>query len=266
MPDFVYDIPQTDLAFWFAVIAVGGTFLGLLFLKPLLRLLVGGGPDLNENIGFATASSGLFYGLLLGLLTVSAYQNRERVNMAIVQEAAAVGSLYADMDSYPEPISSDVKAMLRDYVLYTIYKDWPAHRDGRYMDGGISRSDAVRHKLASFEPSTPREEIVHAETIASLKEFNTQRQQRLNGVITKIPAVLWYAVLVGAAINILLLLMLKMRPFPHFVLGAINAFFLGVVLFVIVALDDPLRGDSGLAPEPFERLWNREMRWDEPQA
>ena len=111
-----------------------------------------------------------------------------------------------------------------------------------------------------------REEIVHAETIASLKEFNSNRQQRLNGVITKIPAVLWYAVLVGAGINILLLLMLKMKPLPHFVLGAINAFFLGVVLFVIVALDDPLRGDSGLPPEPFERLWEREMRWDEPRA
>ncbi len=49
MPDFVYDIPQADLAFWFAVLAVGGTFLGLLFLKPLLRLLVGAGPDLNQT-------------------------------------------------------------------------------------------------------------------------------------------------------------------------------------------------------------------------
>jgi hypothetical protein len=39
-----------------------------------------------------------------------------------------------------------------------------------------------------------------------------------------------------------------------------------VVLFVIVALDDPLRGEAGLGPEPFELLWETRMIWDESQA
>ena len=47
-------------------------------------------------------------------------------------------------------------------------------------------------------------------------------------------------------------------------LGTITAFFLGVILFVIVALDDPLRGESGLDPEPLQLLWDRTMVWDEP--
>ena len=92
------------------------------------------------------------------------------------------------------------------------------------------------------------------------------RQQRLTGVITQIPNVLWYAVLVGAAINMLLLVMLRMPPMRQFVLGTITAFFLGVILFVIVALDDPLRGESGLDPGPLQVLWERQMIWDEPQV
>ena len=76
---------------------------------------------------------------------------------------------------------------------------------------------------------------------------------------------LWYAVLLGAAINILLFVMLRMRPFTQFVLGSITAFFLGAILFVIVALDDPRRGESGLDPGPLELIWDRTMVWDEPQ-
>ena len=83
-------------------------------------------------------------------------------------------------------------------------------------------------------------------------------------MITEIPDVLWYAVLVGAAINMLLFVMLRMPLLQQFLLGTISAFFLGVILFVIVALDDPLRGESGLDPEPLQLLWDRTMVWDEP--
>lgn len=100
--------------------------------------------------------------------------------------------------------------------------------------------------------------------LSAFQEFTRARQLRLNGVYTEIPNVLWYAVLVGAAINILLIVLLRMRPVRQFVLGTITAFFLGVILFVIVALDDPLRGEAAIQPDPLERLWQRVMIWDEP--
>ncbi len=86
---------------------------------------------------------------------------------------------------------------------------------------------------------------------------------RLNGVTARIPSVLWYAVVVGAGVNILILLMVRARPVTHFVLGTISAFFLGVIVFVILALDAPLRGPEGLSTAPYEALWRQQMIWDE---
>src|SRR5262245_17916730 len=114
MPEFVYDIPTNVLAAYFAIVAVGGIVFGLLIAKPFLRLLMGSGPDLNESINYGTSAFSLFYGLLLGLLTVAAYQNSERVKEAILGEAIATSSLYSDMGLYPEPIRSELKGMLRD--------------------------------------------------------------------------------------------------------------------------------------------------------
>ena len=79
--------------------------LGILILKPILRMLVGRAPDVNEAISYSTAgfasSTACF-----GLLTVAAYQNREAVEASIQNEASAIAALYADMNSYPEPIRS----------------------------------------------------------------------------------------------------------------------------------------------------------------
>ena len=77
---------------------------------------------------------------------------------------------------------------------------------------------------------------------------------------------LWYAVLAGAVINVLLLLMLRMRQIPHFLLGTINTFFLGVILFVIVSLDDPLRGERGTRARALRAELGAPMNWDEPRS
>ena len=45
MPDFVYDTPLNELAVYFAMIAVGSIIFGLLIVKPILRVLMGAGPD-----------------------------------------------------------------------------------------------------------------------------------------------------------------------------------------------------------------------------
>lgn len=264
MPDFVYDVPTTTLAIWFSLVAVAAMFVGVLVVKPIFRLLIGTGPDFNATVSYATSGFGLFYGLLLGLLTVAAYQNSDRVTEAAMAEATALGSIYSQVDTYPEPIRGDVQEMMRDYVLFTIYREWPAHRKGEVLNGGYDRADAILRKLASFDPKTEAQRVVHGEVIASFETFSESRQRRLAGVITKIPDVLWYAVMVGAVINILLVALLRMRLRPHLVLGTINAFFLGVILFVIVTLDRPLRGDGAVPPEPLMVLWERSMVWDEP--
>ncbi len=266
MPEFLKELPQADLALLCVSVTVGVTWLGVLFVKPLLRLLVGGEANVNATIGYATSVFSLFYGLLVGLLAVAAYQNAEAVERAAFNEAASVSSLYADAASYPDPMRSELREMLRDYVLYTVLKDWPAHARGEILLGGAHRADAMRQRLAGFSPATPSQDILHRQVTQVFHEFSRARDARLGGVLTRIPEVLWYAVIAGAAVNIAFLLMLKIRPAPHLVLGGLVSFFLGVMLFVIIALDDPLRGDGGLQPEAMSALWETRMVFDEPQV
>jgi hypothetical protein len=265
MPEFVFNIPREQLALYFAVGTIIITLAGLIFVKPILRLLIGGDASTNETIGLATGGFSLFYGLLLGLLTVAAYENRERTQNAILNEASAIGAIYATVGSYPEPYRSDLRELLRDYVQYTIHRDWPAHLQGEVTPGGVNRMTAFGQWLARFEPKGASQEVLHQAAVTSFESLKSARQMRLNGVSTRIPTVLWYAVLVGAVATLLQLLMIRARPIAHLVLGTISVFFLGVVIFVIIALDAPLYGSEALPPDPYISLWSQQMAWDEPR-
>lgn len=264
MPSFVHDIPSTQLALYCVIFTVGMMWLSFMFVKPILRLIIGGDANVNYTISYATTVFSVFYGLLMGLLTVAAYQNHERVEQSAFREVASIAALYGDMNSYPEPLRTQMREMLRDYTLYTIHKDWNAHKKGKILSGGTNRVFAMRKRLVNFEPKTTSQEILHREVVGFFHEFDVARRERIAGVFTQIPNVLWYALGAGAMIKILLLIMLKIKPVQHLVLGSITSFFLGVMLFVIISLDDPLRGENGIEPFFLQGLWDTRMVLDEP--
>jgi hypothetical protein len=67
-------------------------------------------------------------------------------------------------------------------------------------------------------------------------------------------------VLMGGALNFLLFLLFDMRFMVHMLLGGIVAFFLGVMIFVIVAMDSPFRGEVSVGPDPLEALYDSMMK------
>lgn len=64
----------------------------------------------------------------------------------------------------------------------------------------------------------------------------------------------------------MLVWMLNMQFFTHMVLGGIVAFSLGVVIFLIVAMDRPMRGEVSVPPTSYELVFDVLMKWDEDAA
>ena len=73
---------------------------------------------------------GVFYGLALGLIAVATWENYTEIDGVVSTEAAAVASLYRDLDGYPQPLRGRLETMMRDYTRLVIEKEWPAHKQG----------------------------------------------------------------------------------------------------------------------------------------
>jgi hypothetical protein len=85
------------------------------------------------------------------------------------------------------------------------------------------------------------------------------RRSRLNSVTVGIPAVLWWVVGIGAVIALLLVAMLDMEIHVHLILGAALSAFLGLVIFLIAAMDNPFRGEVSVTPDSFRQVYETLM-------
>jgi hypothetical protein len=242
---------------------VGVTWLGIVAVHPVLRRLLHGDAPSNEAIIFNGANFGLFYAVLLGLLTIATFQSTKDVLGTIDREASNLSTLYSAADGYPDPLRAQLKAELRDYARYVIDKDWPADRRGVVLEGGEHRLEAIRKTVLSFEPTTKTQEVLQNEMQRYLDAMGVAREQRLSAVTAAMPGLLWYLVLIGALLTVVFIWMLHMNYASQFLLGGIIALFLGNMIFLIYSFDRPLQGAVGVSPDSFTTVYDQVMKWDE---
>jgi uncharacterized protein len=253
-----------QLALVFCAFFVAITWLGTLLVHPLMRRVLHRNEPSNELIIHIAGTFGLVYAVLLGLLTVATFQNTKDVQDDIGREASDLSTIYSLSDSYPEPFRDQIKAGLRDYSHYIIDKDWPAHRRGIVLVGGEHRLEVIRATLMAHEPATKTQEQMQDELLRYLDAMRVSREQRLAAVTASIPQVLWYVVFIGAFLMIGFVWMLHMELVPQIILGGITAFFLGIMIFLIYAMDRPLQSAVSVPPDAFRSVYNLVMKWDEP--
>lgn len=254
---WIYDIPTWAFVCIAGLVGVGIVCLGVIFVRPHLRRLFPPHRSWNDIVGYIISCHCVFYGLLLALLSVAAYQNLAEVEKVVVQEAGSMRALYKFADAYPEPHRADLQKQLKEYTRFLIEEAWPAHRRGEVPGGGVKIMAAFEDVLYSFEPQTKAQEILHAETVRVNNEATEIRRIRMHHVRTGIPAVMWYVVGLGALITLLLLWMFDMRVAAHLILGSLLTMFMTAMICLIAAMDHPFRGDVCVDASAFQAVYDR---------
>ena len=268
---WIYDYPSLNIGALFGVVFVAATWLSILFIRLSFHSWIHGEKRANDMVGFALSSFSVLYGLLVGLLAVAAYQNFSNVSDLVTKESSNLGALYRDLRGYPQPAKGRLRDELRDYARNVIDKSWPLQRQGIVPTEESHLMTKFIDDLVSFEPSKRSEEILHAETLRQLNSQVELRRSRLANVTAGIPAVLWWVVALGAGlmmspgiaeavITIILLAMLDMEIHVHVILGTAVSLFLGVVIFLIAAMDHPFRGEVSVGPDAFQTIYDSLMK------
>jgi AcrR family transcriptional regulator len=254
-----------DLSNWALCALIVGAFLGLslagLFVsRPAVRWFLKASPQHNDIVSYFFAGIGIFYGLALGLIAVATWDDYTQIDGVVTTEAAAVGSLYRDLDGYPQAFRERLERVMREYARVVIDREWPAHKQGKPLEDGDALLDHLENEVMSFEPASEREKIVQAEVLRSLDAVMEQRRLRLQAVTTGLPAALWSVVLIGALLNIGLSYLFWVENVGlHAALVAIMAAFIGLLVFLTAAMDNPFRGEFSVSCSAFQTIFENVM-------
>ncbi len=119
----------------------------------------------------------------------------------------------------------------------------------------------VEAKLVTFEPATEGQKLLHGETLRAYSQLIEARRLRLDAVLTGLPGPLWFVIVVGALVSLSSTFFFQVEDSRlQSIQVALLAIFVGMIIFIIFALDRPFRGDLGLQPDSYQLIYDQLMK------
>jgi hypothetical protein len=257
---FFYDAPIWFSLPTFVLLAVGVSWAILLAVRPWVIRTAGTQTDWDRVLGYAMQSYGILFGIVLALIAVSVYENFQRVNAVVLDEASVLGALFRDVAGYPTPLAEQLQEELRRYVQGVITIDWPLMQQDIIPAEGNVHVDSVRDLLFGFDPVTTGQQAMHAQTIDTFNDFMITRRARLDETKLALPALMWVVLAVGAVLNALMISLVESKSLRiHLIMSGIIAIFVALVIYTTAGMDHPYAGYVSITPEAFENLLGQLM-------
>jgi hypothetical protein len=218
----------------------------------------------NGVVGWFFSGTLTIYGITLGLIAVTTWENSSRVEDIASREAATIAALYRDSNSFPSPARDELRGKLREYTRFVIEKAWPAQRRGEILNDGGRLLYEFQGRLFANEPNTDNLRIVQAEAFKTYNELVELRRQRTEAVNQRVPGTIWAVILLGGALTIATSYCFQVQLFRfHLLLTTGLAAMIGLLVFLIAALDQPYRGAVSIEPTAYQIVLDGVMASDE---
>jgi hypothetical protein len=207
----------------------------------------------NGVVGWFFSSIFTLYGITLGLIAVTTWENFMHVSGIVSEEAASIAALYRDTSGFPSPVRDELHDRLREYTRYIIEKAWPAQRRGEILTDGNRMIDEFESAMLAIEPKTDGQRILQAEALKAFNQLVEFRRQRIEAVNKGMPGVIGGVVLLGGVLTILASYCFQLKEFKfHLLLSTGLAVMISLLVFLISALDRPYRGAVSIDPIAYQ--------------
>lgn len=258
---WLYELPTWLLG----VFIVGLTLLFSLGGLRLVHRRLHGSPLValidNGTVGWFFSGVTVLYGLMLGLLTVATWQNYSAAADIASREAAAIAVLYRDLSGYPGAVGQPLQQQLRAYTESIVQRSWPAQRRGLASDEERLELTRLQGVLLHTEVTSMSQQVLHSEAIATFNKLVELRRQRIESISTSVPGVLWAAVLIGALLTVLFSYCFVVASLRlHALLTGLLALMVGVMVFLIAALDHPYLGEVSVSADAYQVVLDKVMQ------
>ncbi len=258
---WVYDLPGwifgTLTVAFFLTVGLGGYFATRRWVHSLHHE----DQSHNDIVGYYLNGITVFYGVTLGLLMVAVWTNFSETDAKVDREAATLSALYRDVSTYPEPARTELRNELRTYCRDVIDVTWPEQKKGLVPEVNLSVLDKVQQQLAIFEPVTEGQKVLHAEAFHEFNQLIEQRRLRKDSVNEGLSMSIWVLVFAGAFITLATTWFFHLKKQAmHFWMTVLMSTLLGLMIYLLAAMDYPFRGNLSVSPAPFQAVYERVMQ------
>ena len=199
---------------------------------------------------------GILFALIVGFLAVGVWDNVDRAEEAVADEASALRSAVILSDELPQDLGSRVRALIRRQIQTAVDEEWPAMEEQRANLTAIPIALADALDLAvGFDPRSDGQAVVQRELVTSIQDALDARRQRIVVSESSINAVKWAGLISLAGLTLFAIALVHSgNPTAARIALGVFATAVAVVITMLASQDEPFAGQLGLDPDVLEEV------------
>jgi len=211
-----------------------------------------------DDTGHATIFSfaiGTIFGLTLAVITVSTWQNYQRINSIVVQEATTLTTIYRSLDAFQPEFREQGAQLLTSYVKQVIANEWPLMGKDQFDDQYFADFHQFQLLMLRHNPLNNAELIAQQEELRLISEYYRLRLERVTSSKAALDYPMTLTLCFGAFVFIFyhsLYVMTKRRH--HLLMISLLAVVLGLIYFLILSYNTPLSGPNAIQPVELNKI------------
>jgi hypothetical protein len=248
-----------DLPIWLvAVLVIGaGSVLSVLVvlgLRPYVRRRFGDHHNTVFSDGFAALRT--LYAFIAGLLVFAVFNTFQQASTICAQEASALEVVYRNASTFPQPYRGQAEQAVRAYTESVLDDEWASLADG---EGSPETAAALDHLFAVWGPMRPDAtwSDQYSKAFDRLDEVVVLRNDRIDHSRAALPPIYWFVVFGG---GILTVVYFALSYLPNRTMHALSvglmAAMLAVVIFLLLEVNHPFRGNIAVTPDAYTQAVN----------
>jgi hypothetical protein len=217
-----------------------------IFSKDVLRQ----GHDITGNL---LSVVGTLYAVLLGLIVVDALVRFEHAIDVVQTESNALADIFLLADKLPPPQRDLLKKVCKVYAHQVVEQEWPLMERGLMSVAARKTAIVLSRVLDGFEPTTEAQKSAYPMILEQIRQLWDARRERAGTAHYGIPAVEWFALIVGGAVTVVFagLFSSQSVSLQRF-LTALAALLIGLNLYLVSLFGYPFAGELTVSSRPFE--------------
>jgi len=210
------------------------------------------GIELKDPINGLFRMVSILVSLMLSLAFGEVITEWQAIKNAIDREAVAISDTYVNLEYFDSEGTREIRAVLIDYAQAVIDDDWPAMANDRLGQRASALRRQFTLRVLELKPANSLQKELRSGILADIDTMSDYRLIRLNHSMEK-PPVYVLVIIFGFLVSMACFGAYQPQA-PLIALASLYTVFIGMVLYLILAMSDPFQGGTIVAPTPIEYL------------
>lgn len=256
--DFLYSMPNSKLLTLLIIVTIVMVIIFFYLFKYATKNWKAINSENNATVGTYLSIIGVPIGITLSFIVAAVWGFFQDAQTKQVEEARSLLLLYNIVGKSNIQGSDAIQEQIREYTERIIVTEFPIMEEGKSSTEGLVLLLQLGDSITALQPANPREVALYTQSIDIYKQLVDDRVTRYSYVLYGLAPELWWVLVLGVVLIIVLSFFFFCTSLVlHCVCVCIAAVGLTSLLFLIVALNYPYRGDFGIDSNSYKLVLAR---------